>query len=107
MPWLSWCYPPFILVAALVVLLADVPRPLEGQVGDTARSAPRLQSVSVETGRTRDGRFLLEGRDAGQQLIVTGHFADGQMRDLTRQVQYETNPPGVVSVDASGYVSAL
>ena len=51
-----------------------------------------VQSLSIETGRTVNGEFLLDGPDASQQLIVTGHFTDGQVRDLTRSVRYQVAP---------------
>src|SRR2546426_551244 len=63
-----------------------------------------LQSLSVETGRTSGGEFLLNGADVSQQLLVTGHFAGGQVRDLTRAVAYEVLPEGVVTVSSSGMV---
>ena len=41
-----------------------------------------LKSMSVETGRARAGEFVLDGQDATQQLLVTGHYAGGQSLDL-------------------------
>ena len=37
-------------------------------------------------------------------MVVSGSYSSGQVRDLTRSVQYEVNPPGIVTVDASGLV---
>jgi hypothetical protein len=67
----------------------------------------RLLSISVETGRTSDGKFLVSGRDASQQLVVTGDYDSGQKRDLSREATYTSFPDGVVRVDASGYVSPI
>lgn len=67
----------------------------------------RLLSISVETGRTSDGKFLVSGRDASQQLVVTGDYDSGQKRDLSREATYTASPDGVVRVDASGYVSPI
>ena len=48
----------------------------------------QLQSVTVDTGRTQDGGFVISGRDAGQQLVVTGKYSTGQSRDLSRSATY-------------------
>jgi len=67
-----------------------------------------LQALSIETGRAaKDGSLTLAGRDSGQQLLVTGRYSSGQLRDLTHQVKYEASPADIVSVGAGGYVSAL
>jgi hypothetical protein len=82
-------------VVALTVLLSASPV-----------RADEPQSITVATGRSKDGTFTLAGRDAGQQLLVTGHYADGRVRDLTDRVTYTANPPGTVAIDANGYVTA-
>src|SRR4051794_17941690 len=71
-----------------------------------AQSSPApgpLKSLSIDTGRTRSGEFVL-GPDAAQQLIVTGHYAGGQALDLTRSVAYDVRPAGVVEVSSVGVV---
>jgi hypothetical protein len=50
---------------------------------------------------------LLRGRDARQQLVVTGNHATGQIRDLTAKVTFSAAPEGIVLVDATGMVSPL
>jgi hypothetical protein len=67
----------------------------------------KLQSVVIETCRTVEGRFLLKGPDASQQLLVTAKFSSGQVRDLTRQARYASSPAGIVAIDASGVVTPL
>src|SRR5205823_4475313 len=93
-----------LAVLAGLLLLARIPH---GGGQDPPPTAGKLQSLSLETNRIQDGRFVLRGRDAGQQLLVTGRTPDGLSRDLTRQVSYHVAPPGVVAVDATGYASAL
>jgi hypothetical protein len=66
-----------------------------------------LQALVVETGRSQDGGFTLAGRDACQQLLVTGHYPGGRCRDLLRQVTYEATPAGIVHIDATGLVTPL
>ncbi|MAV34806.1 MAG: hypothetical protein CMJ59_05050 [Planctomycetaceae bacterium] len=42
-----------------------------------------------------------------QQLIVLAHFADGSVRDVTRQAIYELSDEGVLSVDQRGRVTCV
>ena len=60
--------------------------------------------MQIDSGRTRDGGFVLEGQDARQQLVVTGKYASGQLRDLTSTASYEVTPPGIVTIEKSGFV---
>jgi hypothetical protein len=78
-------------------------RPEPPGLGDPGQ----LQSIAVETGRLKDGMVIVAGRDAGQQLVVTGTYATGQVRDLTRDVTYSISPEGIARVDASGWVTTL
>lgn len=43
--------------------------------------------------------------DGGQQLAVTAHFADGQSRDVTHLVAYESSNTAVATVNTNGLVS--
>lgn len=66
-----------------------------------------LASVSVDPGYD-----LLRGPDARRQLVVTGKYSSGQVRDLTRSdslhsTSYEVSPPGIVQVDSTGLVVPL
>src|SRR5690606_4565082 len=66
-----------------------------------------LQSITIETGRAQDGTFVIAGRDGGQQLLVSGNYSSGQVRDVTRDVIYTTTPEGIVRVDATGWVTPI
>ncbi len=92
--------------AATLAALALLAGALPGRLA-LAADAGKLLSVRVETGRTANGRFVLSGPDASQQLLVLGTFASGQVRDLTRQTRYSSRPAGVVAVDAAGLVTPL
>lgn len=63
-----------------------------------------LTGITLETGRAQGIATVLRGRDAQQQLLVTGHYSSGQVRDLTRQATFQTAPAGIVTVDSSGQV---
>ncbi len=96
------------LLAAILVnahsaaVLAD-----DGQQPPGLGDPGALQSITLETGRTLDGVFTLAGRDASQQLVVTGHYDTGQQRDLTSAVSYQASPEGVVRVAATGHVTPM
>lgn len=97
--WGCW----MTLVAAASVAGAADPSSEPPGLGDPGR----LASIAIETGRTQDGHLTLVGPDSGQQLLVVGQYDSGQVRDLTRDVQYESSPAGVVALDQTGYVTAL
>ncbi len=97
-------------LAALAIVLAM------GAIGFAAEAAPTkveapglgdpgtLTSITLETGREKGVATVLRGRDAQQQLLVTGHYSSGQQRDLTRQTTFHADPAGVVTVDSTGLV---
>lgn len=68
----------------------------------------KLVAIEVETGRaSADGKVVIAGRDAYQQLVVNGKYDSGQVRDLSRDVQYTVSPENIVTVDANGYVTPI
>ncbi|MEX2027751.1 MAG: S-layer protein, partial [Pirellulaceae bacterium] len=67
----------------------------------------KLVSIAVDSGRVKDGIVPLSGRDAVQQLVVTGSFDSGQTRDLTRKSTYEAAPAGIIAVDSTGLVTPI
>ncbi|MDR3639021.1 MAG: DUF1553 domain-containing protein [Isosphaeraceae bacterium] len=93
-----WCLG--LLVGARATLGAEIRAKGLGEPGP-------LQALRIDTGRTIDGRFVLCGQDARQQLAVTGEYASGQARDLSRAVTYEVSPAGLARVSAEGQVVPL
>jgi hypothetical protein len=67
-----------------------------------ANDAVRITSLKVYP----EERVLL-GRDKTQQLVATARYSDGTTRDVTHLVQYTSNSPDTVQVDAKGVVKAL
>lgn len=67
----------------------------------------KLLSLAIDSGRTAEQEFVLAGPDAREQLVVTGSYESGQLRDLTHRVVYETEPADVVVVDETGLVTPL
>lgn len=97
------------LLAATLAFAADPPAatpaaaPAPPGLGDPGQ----LQSIAIESGRLKDGSFTISGRDAMQQLVVTGTYSSTQVRDLSRKVQYTSAPEGIVVVDSTGLVTPL
>ncbi len=69
-----------------------------------AHAKESIQSISIETGRSTNGQFIISGRDTGQQLLVSGKLSNGEAVDLTRKAIYEASPKGIVTVDKTGWV---
>ena len=65
-----------------------------------------LQSLRIEPNVDGKG-FAIRGRDARQQLYVTGVFSSGQLRDLTATAKYTAEPAGIVEIDATGMVTPI
>lgn len=93
----------FLLTFANATFAAEGDKPVAPGLGDPGA----LQSLTIETGRTTDGVFKVAGRDASQQLIVTGHYATGQVRDLSRKVTYSATPDGIIAIDATGWATPI
>ncbi|HTM52778.1 MAG TPA: DUF1549 domain-containing protein [Pirellulales bacterium] len=98
-------------VAAVVTLaLFAAPLALAATTESKPPAAPglgdpgQLTAVQIDSGRSVEGAFTLDGQDARQQLIVTGAYSSGQLRDLTGDVQYQAAPEGIVDVQPSGLI---
>lgn len=59
---------------------------------------PRLERIELSP------REQILETDSSQQLSVTAFFSDGSSRDVTRQAVYQSNEPGVATVDNDGLV---
>ena len=67
-----------------------------------------LNSLRIEP-EAAEGQsgLIIRGRDARQQLVVTGEYSSGQFRDHTRSANYTVDPAGIIEVAADGMVSPL
>jgi hypothetical protein len=63
-----------------------------------------LTGLSVEIGNQANSGVVLAGRDAQQQLVITGAYSSGQRRDLTRDVKYSATPEGIVTISPTGLI---
>jgi hypothetical protein len=67
---------------------------------------PPIGGGELRTLSALPATVLLGGADEVQQLVITGHHANGGVRDLTRQVTFRAVDPRVVRVTAGGLVEA-
>jgi len=99
------------LSLASVLLLLVVPARGHSPQSPPASDTNPLVALTLETGRPgstdSDGVVWLRGSEARQQLLVTGRLRDGRLLDYTRKVRYESRPPGIVSIDKTGFVTPL
>ena len=65
-----------------------------------------LQAIRIEPNINNTG-VVIRGRDARQQLFVTGDYSSGQKRDFTHQVKLSVEPADVIAVDGTGLVTPL
>jgi hypothetical protein len=49
--------------------------------------------------------ITLRGRHANQQIVVTGHYAGGVVRDLTGVIELSSEAADIAAVDETGYVT--
>lgn len=69
-----------------------------------AAAEPALQSLRIDTGRSKDGIVHLRGPDGWQQILITGESADGKTRDLTRTAKLSASPDGIVAIQPGGWL---
>lgn len=102
-PCLAACVAATFLTAFLTTADANDNKPKAPGLGDPGQ----LSAIEVATGREKDGLVTISGRDAVQQLVISGIYSSGQRRDLTRKVTYEVAPAGIVSVDPTGLITPI
>src|ERR687890_452650 len=79
-------------------------RALLGLLIASATTAARASAVP-ERLTVEPGEIRLDGGDARQQVAVTGHFADGSVRDLTAEASFAVEPDGVARPSKAGVVT--
>jgi hypothetical protein len=89
---------PFITVLASLLS----PHHFQAQEKPNLPASESLQRLSVQPAEVH----LRHGRDR-QQLVVTGEYADGALRDLTHSVRYRVEPPHLAQSTESGVITPL
>jgi hypothetical protein len=88
------------LIVAASAMADDAPEP-KG-LGDPGV----LDSLRIEP-ENQDNGLIIRGRDARQQIIVTGVYSSGQLLDRTHGATYSAQPAGVVEIAADGLATPL
>lgn len=81
-------------------------------LGCTAFAAGAQETAAIGRGELRalsalSEKILVRGAGQVHQLVITGEYANGGMRDLTREVAYRAASPQIVRVRAGGLLSAV
>ncbi len=92
-------------VVFAVLLVLSTPHLARGE----SPSAESLKSLEIYAGvPSSTGSMLqLRGADSQRQLIVTGHYASGKAKDLTRTVVFTTPEGGLLKIGPNGLVTPL
>lgn len=92
----------FLMVAASLVLVS----PAFGRLPATAAARNEVigqpAAVSVEP-----ASVVLDGPRSMQQLIITGKYADGSVRDLTAFADLAFEAPGIAALADNGFLTPL
>ncbi|MFO0948280.1 MAG: DUF1553 domain-containing protein [Planctomycetota bacterium] len=80
----------------------------EAKVAPSQEPAKLMETVGEPTRVTIEPKDIsLHGPRAYQQILVTGEYADGSVRDLTRLAQYASSEAGVATVTDQGVIHAV
>src|SRR5690242_11601907 len=101
-----------LAATVLVCLGAITPPPARGADEPASLSASAStdnRPVSMVLHARTDGRtneiLMLRGADARQQLLASATFANGDLRDVTRDVTLTATPAGVVTISKTGLIT--
>jgi hypothetical protein len=93
-----------LLLSLALASIATGPA-LAGIPGDAAGKAKVVgQPLAIVA---EPATIVLHGPRAVQQLVVTGKYADGSVRDLTLFAELASEGPAVAAIDAGGFVAPL
>ncbi|MCY2965760.1 MAG: S-layer protein, partial [Planctomycetota bacterium] len=94
----SWKLSAVIALAGVMASPVFAAEPVKPKgLGDPGQ----LTALRVEPNLGDQG-VTVRGRDARQQLFVTGVYSSGQFRDHTRKVSFASDPAGIVQIDPTG-----
>jgi hypothetical protein len=93
--WEQWVF----ALSLTAVVAAPARAALPADPGGKDKVVGQPVALSVEP-----ASIALDGPRAAQQIVVTGKYVDGTVRDLTLFADISSEAPAVVSVDEGGYV---
>jgi hypothetical protein len=95
-----------LLLSASTLAAAEEPTAATAEKRAPLPDPSDLAKITVDYGVATPAGLKLAGRDARQQLVVTGHYSR-ILRDLTHHVSYTAEPAGVVEIDPTGLVTPV
>jgi hypothetical protein len=101
---------PIVAVVLVGLLIGQADSPVRGD--DSTSLARRVSVAGVGSGELVSlsavpSEVTIRGRDELQQLVVTGHYANGGVRDLTSSVVYLAADQQVAQVDETGLLTSI
>jgi Protein of unknown function (DUF1549)/Protein of unknown function (DUF1553) len=91
-----------ILGIAFALLAGLVANQAAAAEGPAPVGKGELQSLTALT-----DRVALQEQDQPQQLVITGHYSNGGVRDLTTEAAFRAGDPTVVRIEKGGLLVAL
>src|SRR5262245_26376113 len=73
--------------------------------GSLAAAPPSVGTGELRSLTAIPEKVILKGADHSQQLVITGHFANDGVRDLTSDATWRVADGQIVQVDAHGLLS--
>ena len=96
-----------LVFSALALLCLTLPASANKPVEPKGLGDPGvLESLKIEPA-TQDGRLVIRGRDARQQVVVTGVYSSGQFRDQTIKAAYSATPEGIIEITSDGLITPV
>ena len=69
-----------------------------------AKTTQTFKELRFDVGPAlKEGKLLLHGAAAKQQLLITGATESGALYDLTREVRYQVSPAGLARLQHAGH----
>ncbi|MCO6459466.1 MAG: DUF1553 domain-containing protein [Pirellulaceae bacterium] len=93
---------PALLLALTGLFLAPLAATTVAAAAEFPGLGPAGTLVGIEL--ERPGPIVLQGPNDRAQLVVVGKYSSGQLHDLTRDVTFRATQPGIVQVDADGFL---
>jgi hypothetical protein len=93
---------PRVFFAALAVSLTGLPVSAAVPTDASDKAAVIGQPAALVVQPTS---IVLSGRHARQQIVVTGNYANGVVRDLTSLCELTSETPEIAAVDETGFVA--
>ena len=97
---------PFLVLSGLLISFAATQAETTTPASDEA-AAPAAAVKAIQLESATPEKLTIRGKDARQQILVTGELSDGKLRDLTRKASYKIEPAELAEIDEEGLIKPL